>query len=69
MFIQTATTPNEDALKFLPSQNVLGTNNTVEFISGREAHSSPLARKLFAVDGVRSIMFGSDFITVEKNAD
>lgn len=69
MFIQTSPTPNEDALKFLPSQRVLpesyGTR-TLEFLSGREAHSSPLVRKLFAVDGVKSVMLGTDWLTVER---
>ncbi|KAK9479158.1 scaffold protein Nfu/NifU N terminal-domain-containing protein [Lipomyces japonicus] len=70
LFIQTATTPNDDALKFMPSTRILPENaRTVEFINGREAHSSPLARKLFTVDGVRSVMFGPDFITVEKQSD
>lgn len=70
MFIQTTPTPNDDALKFLPSQEVLpATFGTLEYVSGRDAHSSPLARKLFAVDGIRSVMFGSDFITVEKDSD
>ncbi|KAK9461004.1 scaffold protein Nfu/NifU N terminal-domain-containing protein [Lipomyces oligophaga] len=70
MFIQTATTPNEDALKFIPSTPILPENaRTVEFVNGREAHSSPLARKLFAVDGVQAIMFGHDFITIEKDPD
>ncbi|KAI3402332.1 hypothetical protein KGF56_004902 [Candida oxycetoniae] len=66
LFIQTADTPNEQALKFLPSVQILGENETREFLSGREAHASPLAVKLFSVDGVKSIMFGSNFITVEK---
>ncbi|KAK7205253.1 NifU-like protein [Myxozyma melibiosi] len=70
MFIQTATTPNEHALKFLPSTPILPENSrTVEFVNGREAHSSPLAKKLFTVDGVRSVMFGFDFITIEKDVD
>jgi Fe-S cluster biogenesis protein NfuA len=70
MFIQTSSTPNEDALKFLPSHQILGENAaTVEFVNGRQAYNSPLARKLFAVDGVRSVMFGPDFITVEKTTD
>lgn len=38
----------------------------MEFLSGREAFSSPLARKLFAVDGIKSVMFGENFITIEK---
>lgn len=66
LFIQTAETPNQNALKFLPSMNLLKENETREFLSGREAVSSPLAVKLFSVDGIKSIMLGSDFITVEK---
>jgi len=70
LFIQTASTPNEDALKFLPSQDVLGQGaQTVEFLSGREAFGSPLARKLFGVDGIKGVMFGPDFVTVEKDAE
>jgi Fe-S cluster biogenesis protein NfuA len=70
LYIQTSNTPNDDALKFLPSQDVLGEGSgTIEYLSGREAHSSPLAKKLFAVDGVRSVMFGPDFITVEKDPE
>ena len=67
LFIQTSDTPNDHALKFLPSMQILGENETREFLSGREAHSSPLAVKLFSIDGIRSIMFGSNFITIEKS--
>lgn len=67
LFIQTAETPNEHALKFLPSMQILKENETREFLSGREASVSPLAVRLFSIDGVKSIMFGSDFITVEKH--
>lgn len=66
LFIQTEETPNEHALKFLPSMNILKENETKEFLSGREASVSPLALKLFSIDGIKSIMFGSNFITVEK---
>ncbi|EEQ36947.1 hypothetical protein CLUG_01070 [Clavispora lusitaniae ATCC 42720] len=69
LFIQTAETPNENALKFLPSTKLLQENETREFLSGREAVISPLAMKLFSVDGVKSIMLGSNFITIEKSTD
>lgn len=68
LFIQTADTPNEQALKFLPSMQILNENETREFLSGREAANSPLAVKLFAIDGIKSVMFGSNFITIEKNS-
>ncbi|KAJ2847714.1 hypothetical protein IWW36_003710 [Coemansia brasiliensis] len=76
MFIQTATTPNEDALQFIPGVPVLGkadestsSMRTVEFTSPREGLKSPLATRLFSIEGVRGVMFGSDFVTVRKEAD
>lgn len=42
---------------------------THEFLSRRDAMKSPLATTLFAIDGVESVMFGSDFITITKSAD
>ncbi|KAJ2707051.1 hypothetical protein FB645_001027 [Coemansia sp. IMI 203386] len=72
MFIQTATTPNEDALQFIPGVPVLsedGSKRTVEFTSPREGLKSPLATRLFAIEGVKGIMYGSDFVTVRKDPD
>ena len=51
MFIQTEETPNPATLKFLPGQTVLGTG-TANFSEGDNTESSPLAKKLFGVDGV-----------------
>lgn len=57
-------------LKFLPGQALLSPNQSpVEFLSGRTSHASPLARKLFALDGITSIFIGPDFITVTKSSD
>jgi Fe-S cluster biogenesis protein NfuA len=36
------------------------------FASARDARPSPLASAIFRVDGVASVFFGSDFITVTK---
>ncbi|KAL7272187.1 hypothetical protein RUND412_005014 [Rhizina undulata] len=70
MFIQTATTPNPSALKFIPGIPVLPAGvQSIEYLDGRETHNSPLARKLFAVDGVRAVFYGPDFITVTKSDD
>lgn len=65
MFIQTEQTPNPATLKFLPGQPVM-TSGVAEFISVAEAVSSPLAKALFAVDGVERVFLGSDFITITK---
>lgn len=67
MFIQTETTPNASALKFIPGTPVLPAgSSSLEYLDGRETHNSPLARKLFAVDGVRAVFYGPDFITITK---
>ncbi len=65
MFIQTEATPNPASLKFLPGRIVLGTG-TAEYRSADEARSSPLAERLFAIDGVSGVFLGGDFVTVTK---
>ncbi|CAI2170914.1 7063_t:CDS:2 [Funneliformis geosporum] len=69
MFIQTETTPNQDSLKFKPGVSVMPDGGTVEFLSGNSATTSPLAKKLFQIDGVRGVFFGPDFITISKDQD
>jgi Fe-S cluster biogenesis protein NfuA len=66
MFIQTEATPNPATLKFLPGQAVLP-GDTAEFLSAEEATSSPLAERLFEVNGVSAVFFGDDFISVTKS--
>jgi Fe-S cluster biogenesis protein NfuA len=66
MFIQTEATPNPATLKFLPGRTVLETG-TLDLRSRDEAALSPLAERLFAVDGVSGVFFGSDFIAVTKD--
>lgn len=66
LHIRTEVTPNQHALKFLPSVNIVPNGRTIEFLNKREASESSLARKLFAIQGIKSVMFGGDFITVEK---
>ncbi|TRY99439.1 hypothetical protein DNTS_022989 [Danionella cerebrum] len=65
MFIQTQDTPNPNSLKFLPGRIVLETG-TMDFAEPRDAYCSPLARQLFRIEGVRSVFFGPDFITITK---
>jgi Fe-S cluster biogenesis protein NfuA len=66
MFIQTEATPNPATLKFLPGQQVLS-SGVREFRHGEEAANvSPLAERIFAVDGVTGVFLGSDFISVTK---
>ena len=66
MFIQTEATPNPSTLKFIPGRTVLD-GGTMEFSNRESATRSPLAERLFSVQGVTSVFFGSDFVTVTKN--
>ncbi|MFT4961173.1 MAG: Fe-S cluster biogenesis protein NfuA [Paracoccaceae bacterium] len=65
MFIQTESTPNPATLKFLPGQTVLDAG-TADFPTSESASKSPLAMRIFAVDGVTGVFFGNDFVTVTK---
>lgn len=65
MFIQTESTPNPATLKFLPGQTVLE-SGTADFPSADTAGKSPLATRLYTVDGVTGVFFGLDFVTVTK---
>ena len=66
MFIQTDATPNPATMKFLPGQPVLE-SHTLEFSDAATAAGSPLAARLFQIEAVRRVYFGSDFITVTKS--
>jgi Fe-S cluster biogenesis protein NfuA len=65
MFIQTEPTPNPATLKFLPGRAVLA-SGTLDMRDKDAAAQSPLAERLFGIDGVTGVFFGSDFIAVTK---
>jgi len=76
IFIQTESTPNADALKFLPNHRILPEGMSTPFIEYMNPRStisppypSPLAAQLMAIDGVTSVFYGADFITVSKSSD
>jgi Fe-S cluster biogenesis protein NfuA len=66
MFIQTEPTPNPETLKFLPGQAVMP-SGTADFAAAEQAAPSPLAQRLFAIDGVARVFFGADFVSVTKS--
>ncbi|ESW96492.1 hypothetical protein KL918_000446 [Ogataea parapolymorpha] len=72
LFIQTQSTPNENALKFVPSEfKFLPSPNTptLEITGIKDAlNKSELAFKLLSVNdkSIKSILFGYNFITVIK---
>ena len=66
MFIQTEATPNPSTLKFLPGRDVLP-QGTLHMTNAAEGAQSPLAQKLFSIEGVAGVFFGSDFITITRS--
>lgn len=65
MFIQTEATPNPATMKFLPGRTVVE-SGTANFPGPEEAARSPLALRLFELDGVAGVFLGNDFVTVTK---
>jgi Fe-S cluster biogenesis protein NfuA len=65
MFIQTEQTPNPATLKFLPGRTVMETG-TADFPEAETAKRSPLAQRLFQVEGIAGVFLGSDFVTITK---
>jgi Fe-S cluster biogenesis protein NfuA len=66
MFIQTEATPNPATMKFIPGKSVLD-DGTADFRQRGDASNSPLATRLFEIDGVKGVFLGSDFISVTKD--
>jgi len=63
MFIETETTPNPAALKFLPGTTVMAAGSR-EFASPEAADASPLAQAIFDTGEVVNVFFGADFVSV-----
>ncbi|AIK96844.1 NifU family protein [Candidatus Odyssella acanthamoebae] len=68
MFIQTEETPNPDSLKFIPGRMVLE-SGTASFNQSDDCGNSPFAKRLLSIDGITSVFFGNDFITISKKTD
>ena len=68
MFIQTEQTPNPATLKFLPGRDVME-SGTADFPDRESAGRSPLAERLFQIEGVTGVFLGADFVTVTKAED
>ena len=65
MFIQTELTPNPKTVKFIPGKEV-SPKKSVSYKDILEAENSPLAKKLFLIDGIDSVFLGADFISITK---
>ena len=68
VFIQTEETPNPDVLKFLPGTIVMP-KGTASFSQPEACQSSPFAKKLLESEGITSVFFGEDFISITKKTE
>ena len=59
-------TPNPNAAKFMLDRRISET--PVSFLTADQAQGHTIAQQLFAIDGVSSLLFLGDFITVNKDA-
>jgi Fe-S cluster biogenesis protein NfuA len=62
-------TPNPESIKWVLSQPVAPDGVSASFKESVEADVSPLAARLFAVDGVVGVFFAGNFITTTKRED
>ena len=62
-------TPNPNSVKWVLAQPVATGVGAVSFSEAPSASISPLAARLFEVDGVASVLLGPDFVTVSKQAE
>jgi len=65
--VEVQPTPNPNAAKFVLDQQVAP--QPTSFFNAAAAVDHPLARELFAIPGVSSLLFLGDFITVNKHPD
>ena len=61
------TTPNPNAAKFMLDRPI--SEGSVSFLSADQAQDHPIARRLFAIEGVASLLLLGDFVTVNKAAE
>lgn len=61
-------TPNPNTLKFVVNRQLLE-RGAANFPTSSTADRAPLARKLFGVPGVESVMIGTNFVTITKAND
>jgi Scaffold protein Nfu/NifU N terminal len=62
--LEVQPTPNPNAAKFVLDRAV--SEQPISFFNAAAAVGHPLAEKLFAIDGVGSLLLLGDFITVNK---
>ena len=65
--VTVSTTPNEHAMKYTLNCPAIETGYKT-YKNPPEAEGCPVAKALFAIDGVEQVFLMADFVTVNKNA-
>ena len=65
--VEIQPTPNPNAAKFVLDRPV--SEQPLSFFNAAAADGYPLAKKLFGIDGVTSLLLLGDFITINKRPD
>jgi hypothetical protein len=60
-------TPNPNAAKFVLDRPI--TEQPTSFLTNEAAEGHPLARRLFQINGVSSLLLLGDFVTVNKTPE
>jgi hypothetical protein len=60
-------TPNPNAAKFILDREIVSAPTS--FFNAESAKDHPLAKRLFAIPGVSSLLFLNDFVTINKRPD
>ncbi len=68
MFVQTETTPNDNALKFIAGNIPISKEKPYDFPNIASSDGiSQLAKKLFEIGNINRVFYGSNFITITKD--
>ena len=64
MFVQTETTPNPNALKFIPGK-IVSNSGQIE-ITKKNQINNDLVKNLLSINGVTGVFLGKDFLSINK---
>jgi hypothetical protein len=60
-------TPNPNAMKFVLDRAI--SDQPMSFLNGEAAEDHPLAKHLFSIKGVTSVLLLGDFVTINKSSE
>ena len=66
--VSVSTTPNENAMKYTLNCNAIESGHKT-YANVETAEESPVAKALFAIDGVSQVFLMADFISVTKKPE